>query len=115
MKIVLIISALANGGYMLLDGLYVMMKGKYIGPEKPGPWSGLFELLHINVFQLGPLFIAYGIGWLVYLVSLLTAQSWSWTAGLVMGIATLWYLPFGTLLSIITLILLIGFRSKLGI
>lgn len=38
MKILLAILGVLNGGYMLLDGIYVILKGKYIGPEKPGPW-----------------------------------------------------------------------------
>ena len=25
------------GGWMLFDGLYVLVRGKYFGPEKPGP------------------------------------------------------------------------------
>lgn len=115
MKILLIIAALANGGYMLADGIYVLLKGKYIGPEKPGPWAGLFNMMQVNVFQLGPLFIAFGAGWFIWLFALLTGQHWAWTAGLIMGFATLWYLPFGTLLSVITLLLLLGFRNKLGL
>jgi len=39
---------------MLLDGIYVMLKGKYVGPEKPGPWSTLFYKLKVDVFNLGP-------------------------------------------------------------
>ena len=45
MKVLITILGLLNGGYMLLDGIYVMLKGKYIGPEKPGPWSNLFTNL----------------------------------------------------------------------
>ncbi len=54
MRILLIIVAFLNGGFMLLDGVFVMLKGKYIGPEKPGPWALLFNKLSINVFKLGP-------------------------------------------------------------
>mgnify|MGYP007060777724 FL=1 len=49
MKIFLTILGLLNGGYMLIDGIYVMLKGKYIGPEKPGLWANLFYKLNIDV------------------------------------------------------------------
>jgi len=60
MKILITILGLLNGGCMLLDGIFVMIKGKYIGPEKPGPWSNLFYKLNIDIFKLGPLFIVLG-------------------------------------------------------
>jgi hypothetical protein len=103
MKILITILALLNGGYMLLDGIYVMMKGKYIGPARPGPWANLFEYMNINVFKLGPLFIVFGLVWLIWLYSFWTNQSWSYLLGIVISVLSLWYLPFGTLFSLIIL------------
>ena len=100
---------------MLLDGIYVILKGKYIGPDKPGPWANLFYKLDINVFKLGPLFIILGIVWLIFLFGLWTSQSWTYLLGLIIAILTLWYLPFGTLLATIILIVLLTSRQKLGI
>ena len=100
---------------MLLDGIYVVLKGKYIGPERPGPWAKLFYTLDINVFRLGPLFIILGIVWLIFLAGLWTGQSWTYLLGLIISILTLWYLPFGTLLAIIILIILLTSRQNLGI
>lgn len=115
MKILVTILAFLNGGYMLLDGLYVMMKGKYIGPEKPGPWASLFEKFGADVFKLGPLFIVFGVLWLVWLYGLWTSQSWAHTFGIVVCILTLWYLPVGTLFSLVILFTLIFARQKLGL
>jgi hypothetical protein len=103
MKILITILALLNGGYMLLDGIYVMMKGKYIGPVRPGPWANLFEYMNIDVFKLGPLFIAFGLVWLIWLYSFWTNQSWSYILGITISLLSLWYLPFGTLFSLIIL------------
>lgn len=61
MKILLSILGIINGSYMLIDGIYVMLKGKYIGPEKPGPWSILFSKIDFDIFRLGPLFIIFGL------------------------------------------------------
>lgn len=103
MKTIITILGILNGGYMLLDGIFVLFKGKYIGPEKPGPWSLLFEKLGIDVFKLGPLFIIFGVLWLIWIYSLWTNQQWAFTFGVVICLLTLWYLPIGTLFSLIIL------------
>ncbi len=99
---------------MLLDGIYVIIKGKYIGPEKPGPWSFLFDKLGVNVFNLGPLFIIYGLLWFAWLFGLLTNQYWTYMFGIIISISTLWYLPVGTLFSVIILMILLFAKGKLG-
>lgn len=113
MKILITILGLLNGGYMFLDGIYVMMNGKYIGPPKPGPWAGIFEKFNVDVFKLGPLFIAFGVIWIIWLYGLWTNQSWSFLFGIVISILTLWYLPVGTLFSIIILVVLFLKKNSL--
>jgi hypothetical protein len=115
MKTIIAILSAIMGGYMLIDGIFVMLKGKYIGPERPGPWANLFYSLGINVMRLGPLFIAFGILWLCWLYALLTSQSWAYSFGIVLSLLSLWYLPVGTLISIIVLIALLAARHKLGL
>lgn len=115
LKILITTFGLINGGFMLLDGIYVMIKGKYIGPAKPGPWASLFSMLNIDVFKLGPLFVLFGICWIGWILSLWTNQSWAYAFGLILGIFTLWYLPIGTLLSAIILLLLLFARQKSGL
>jgi hypothetical protein len=94
---------------MLIDGLYVIANGKYIGPDKPGPWSLPFENLGFDVFRLGPLFVIFGICWLVFASASWAEASWFKTLGLILSVLTLWYLPFGTLISMIVLIALLFF------
>jgi hypothetical protein len=113
MKILITILGILNGGYMLLDGIFVMIKGKYIGPEKPGPWANLFYKLNVDVFKLGPVFIVFGLLWLIWLYGLWTNQNWAYTFGLIISILTLWYLPVGTLFSIIIFVVLVFGRQKL--
>ena len=100
---------------MLLDGIYVMLKGKYVGPEKPGPWANLFYKLKIDVFRLGPLFIVFGLLWLFWLYCLWTNQRWTSVIGIVVSILTLWYLPVGTIFSLIILFILVFAKQKLNI
>jgi hypothetical protein len=115
MKIFVTIAGFLMGGFMLLDGIYVMLNGKYIGPEKPGPWANLFYKLDIDVFRLGPLFVAFGVVWLIWLYTLWNHPAWAYVYGIILCILTLWYLPVGTLLSVLILISLIAAKQKLGI
>ncbi len=115
MKILITILGIINGGFMLIDGIYVLINGKYIGPEKPGPWANIFSKLEIDVFKLGPLFITFGILWLIWVFGLWTNQSWTYIFGFLISILTLWYLPVGTFFSIIVLVLLLTLKTKLGI
>jgi hypothetical protein len=96
--------ALINGLWMLIDGIYVLANGKYIGPEKPGPWASLLGMTGIDVFRLGPLFVLFGVLWLTFSGSIFVGATWARTLGLVLSVMTLWYLPFGTLISIVVLI-----------
>lgn len=115
MKMLITVLGLLNGGYMLIDGIFVLIKGKYIGTEKPGPWANLFYKLNIDVFKLGPLFIIFGLLWLCWLYALLTNQEIAYMWGILISILTLWYLPVGTIFSFITLIVLLTAKSKLGL
>ncbi|SRX76034.1 hypothetical protein [Aequorivita antarctica] len=115
MKILITILGILNGGYMLLDGIYVLMRGKYIGPKKNGVWSIIFQKLNIDVFKLGPFFILFGLLWFSWLFGLWTNQQWTFTFGIAICIMTLWYLPIGTFFSLIILSLIIFFRKKIGI
>lgn len=113
MRILIIILGFINGAYMLADGIYVMNNAKYIGPDKPGPWAELFYQLDIDVFQLGPLFVVFGILWLLWVVGMWTRQRWSFILGIILSILTLWYLPIGTIFSVVILLVLLLRKQKL--
>lgn len=112
MKYVVVGLSLINGLWMLADGIYVMMNGKYIGPEKPGPWASVLSVTGVDVFRLGPLFVLFGAAWLVFVGAFWSDISWARTFGLVLSVLTLWYLPFGTLISIVVFVALIFFLKN---
>ncbi|HVT79283.1 MAG TPA: hypothetical protein VHM90_01390 [Phycisphaerae bacterium] len=115
-KILAILLALPAGGWMLADGIYCLIHGKYIGPETPGPWSIPFVALGINPFRLAPLFIVLGVLWLSAIAFLLTAPPHlaraAWLAALGIAVASLWYLPVGTFLSVAYILLLLLNRAR---
>ena len=112
-KVIVSVIALLTGGWMIFDGMYVLITGKYFGPEKPGPWSDLVSFIGVNPFNLGIPFIILGVFWLLFLVGMLLNQSWAWYGAVFAAVATLWYLPVGTVLSVSYIGLLFLFRSKL--
>ena len=112
MKYLIIIPALLNGLFMLADGIHVMVKGKYMGPPKPGPWAYLFEKIGIDAFKMGPVFICFGIVWLSFLAGFIYRLPWAFNAGMILAACTLWYLPAGTLLSLLVMFGLIYLNNK---
>jgi hypothetical protein len=106
MKILFALVGVLAGGWMIVDGVHVMLRGKYIGPDKPGPWSVPFVKLGVDPFRLGPMFIAFGVLWLAFLIATLTGQTWGKYGAAAVAIATLWYFPLGTVLSIAYLAIL---------
>jgi len=112
MKYIVVGLSLINGLWMLIDGIYVLVNGKYMGPEKPGPWASLIGLTGIDVFKLGPVFVIFGIAWLAFAIGLSMDAGWARTLGLIVSVATLWYLPIGTLISIVVFVLLMFVLRK---
>lgn len=112
MKYVIIGLSLINGLWMLIDGVYVMLNGKYIGPEKPGPWASVIGLTGVDVFKLGPMFVIFEVAWLAFVFGLFTGSSWAYSFGIILAVLTFWYLPFGTLISLIVLFALVFFRDS---
>ena len=111
-KIIVIFMALLNGLWMILDGFHVVLTGKYFGPEKPGPWSNILSLIGIDPYKFGVPFIIFGILWLTGIMGLNFHQQWAWILCILISILTLWYIPLGTLFSIIFLILVLAFKKN---
>ena len=112
-KVITSLIALLVGGWMIFDGVHVLTTGKYFGPEKPGPWSDVVAAAGINPFGIGIPFIALGVLWLLFLSAVLLRQPWAWYAALLTAILTLWYVPVGTILSLLYILLLFRLRPKL--
>jgi len=114
MRLLLILLGLVNGVYMLADGIFVMIKGKFIGPDKPGPWAELFYRFDIDVFALGPLFAFFGLLWLIWVYAFWANLTWYNVYGIAISFLTLWYLPIGTLLSILIIVMLYFSKQRNG-
>ena len=62
------------------------------------------------------IFVVYGLSWLVMIVCFARGIGWAWWGMMAAAIGSLWYLPFGTLLAVIQMILLLlpPLRSPVG-
>ena len=106
--------ALFQGGWLVFDGTRAFRVGDYTTPTSGpragqlGPWSRVVSALGFEPRSafIKWLHIALGLTWLVAAVVFLVRPSAGWWVLLVAGMASLWYLPLGTLLSAIVLALL---------
>jgi hypothetical protein len=58
------------------------------------------------------IFVVYGLSWLVIAAAFMLGAKWAWLAMFVTSVATLWYLPVGTLFGLIQVVLLLRFLVR---
>ena len=114
MKWIVAILVAFTAGYMLFDGVHALTTGDYITPSEGeyagqlGPWAGLVASIGIEPRStfMKVVFVVYGFTTLAVLAGFITQQTWGRSALLIMAVLGLWYLPFGTVMNIIVLMLL---------
>jgi len=119
-NLIIVSCAILVAGWFAFDGARALRVGDYITPKKGrfagqlGPWSKIVRAIGINPRSTGMklTFLIYGLIWLVIIICFLLGTSWSWWGMLVAAILSLWYLPFGTLLGLIQIVLLIILRMS---
>ncbi len=107
--------ALFVGGWFAFEGARALVVGDYITPKSGqhagqlGPWSKVVSAVGIEPRStlMKSIFVAYGILWLAAIVCFILKLHWAWWAMLIAAGGSLWYLPFGTLLGIVQIILLV--------
>lgn len=106
--------AALEAGYMVVDGMRALVRGDYITPKSGryagqlGPWAGLVQRLGIDP-RSAPMkwtFVLYGVAWLGIAIAFAAGAPWGWAAMLVAALGSLWYLVFGTVVSVVVLALL---------
>ncbi len=114
-KWIILALALLQGGWLLFDGSRALIVGDYVTPSSGphagqlGPWSRIVSALGFaprSTF-IKCLHLLLGLAWLVALLVFVLRPASGWWAILGCAVASLWYLPMGTLMSIIVLVLLL--------
>jgi hypothetical protein len=113
-KWIVAILALLEAGWMTFDGLrahltgsYTTGSGEYAG--QLGPWASIVSAVGINPLSVGMrwLFFIYGASWIVVTICFLLNLRWTKWAMIIAAIGSLWFLPFGTLLSVVQIVVLV--------
>lgn len=103
------------GGWFVFDGGHALAKGDYVTPKtgqyagQLGPWSKVVSAIGIDPRStlMKTIFVAYGLLWLAVVVCFILGLEWAWWAMFIAAAGSLWYLPFGTLLGAVQIVLLL--------
>ena len=110
----------STAGWMLFDGSRALIAGDFVTPQtgeyagQLGPWANLAHVVGIEPRSVGMklIFIAQGLGTLLVVIQYMLNKPGAWTGLLITMLLGLWYLPFGTLINLLALILLLLTRRK---
>ena len=114
------ILVLFTAGWMLFDGTRALLVGDYVTPTtgeyagQLGPWANLVEAVGLEPRSalMKSIFVLYGALALTMLVCYLLGYPWAPGALIVVCFLGLWYLPFGTITSLVVLFLLLSGRRR---
>lgn len=114
MEWVVIALAVVVAGWMLFDGIHALVTGDYVTPNSGeragqlGPWSEVISAIGLQPRSTAMklIFVIYGALWLAVLTGFISRQPWGPMAMLIAAIGSLWYLPFGTALGLVQIIML---------
>jgi len=112
---VVVVLALVEGGWLAFDGGRALVVGDYVTPRSGrhagqlGPWSGVVRAVGIEPRStlMKAIHLVLGLVWLAVIACFAMGQGWAWSGMLVCAVLGLWYLPFGTLLSLVQIVLLL--------
>ena len=107
--------ALIEGGWLAFDGGRALVVGDYVTPKSGqyagqlGPWAKVVSAVRIEPRStlMKSIHLAVGLAWLVVMVCFAMRLPWAWSGMVVCAVLGLWYLPFGTILSVVQIVLLL--------
>ena len=111
--IVFVLAAL-QGAWLAFDGMRALTVGDYVTATSGrragqlGPWSKVLAAVGLSPrgTPVKLLHVIYGVAWLVAAASWAAGQSFAWWIIAICAAGTLWYLPIGTVASLIVLVLI---------
>jgi hypothetical protein len=119
-RILIPVIALLIGGWLISDGIRALATGDYLtaksGPRagQLGPWAKLIAKAGLNPrgTPIKLLHVVLGCLWLTGLIFFLTGAAAGRWLLIICSAGTLWYLPLGTVLSLIELSLLLTSTAR---
>jgi hypothetical protein len=119
-RIALVALGLIEGAWMTFDGGRALAVGDYVTPSSGahagqlGPWNYVVSAVGIppRSTAMKLIFVVYGLSWLIIAFGLALGAGWALPAMLIAALATLWYLPVGTIFGVVQLVGLIWLRRN---
>jgi hypothetical protein len=119
-RLALVTLGLVEGAWMTFDGTRALTVGDYVTPSSGahagqlGPWNHVASAVGIppRSIAMKMIFVVYGLSWLIIALGLALRTGWALPAMLIAALATLWYLPVGTIFGIVQLVGLIWLRRS---
>jgi hypothetical protein len=114
LRVIISLIALAFGGWLAVDGSRALLKGDYFTPSsgtyagRLGSWANIVTAVGLNPRSLSIkiVHISLGFFWLVALILFWTKPSVGWFILTGCSVFSFWYLPIGTVLCLVELVLL---------
>ncbi len=112
---VVLVLALIEGGWLAFDGGRAIVVGDYVTPKSGqyagqlGPWAKVVSAVGIEPRStlMKSIHLVLGLAWIVVMICFALGLPWAWSGMLACAVLGLWYLPFGTILSVIQIIVLL--------
>ncbi|MDH3283734.1 MAG: hypothetical protein OEQ13_03265 [Acidobacteriota bacterium] len=106
---------LINAGWMSFDGSQALVVGDYLTPPSGphagqlGPWSMVAQAAGVEPRStlMKSIFVVYGLGYFAMTALFLRGVRWAGPGLIVVAVLGLWHLPFGTLINIVVIALLL--------
>jgi hypothetical protein len=119
-RVALVLLGLVEGAWMTFDGTRALTVGDYVTPSSGahagqlGPWNYVVRAVGIppRSTAIKVIFVVYGLSWLIIALGFAFRSAWALPAMLIAAVATLWYLPVGTIFGIVQLVGLIWLRQR---
>ena len=110
-----VVLALFVAGWFAFEGARALVVGDYITPKSGrhagqlGPWSKVVSAVGIEPRStlMKSIFLVFGVVWIGITICFILKLHWAWWAMLLAAAGSLWYLPFGTLLGVVQIIVLL--------
>lgn len=111
---VVVALALIEGGWLAFDGGRALVVGDFVTPKSGqyagqlGPWAEVVSAVGIEPRStlMKSIHLVLGLTWLGVIIRFVQRSSWGWSGMVLCAVLGLWYLPFGTLMSFIQIVLL---------
>ena len=112
---VIVVLGFLQGGWFVFDGCRALIVGDYVTPGSGqyagqlGPWARLVSAIGLEPrsMLMKSIHVGLGVAWLVTTICFMMRMPWAWSGMMACAVLSLWYLPFGTLFSVVQIVLLL--------